>query len=126
MFQVARPRLRMRPSHAFATGPSQMQIGSSRHVARANSVCNDKAGAARKLCIITGGTSGIGRSVVAHLLAEWSDHRIILMARPSPRINQLRALPGANERLSVVNGDLASLRSIAQACDQILGMLGSD
>ena len=89
-------------------------------------MCNDKAGAARKLCIITGGTSGIGRSVVAHLLAEWSDHRIIMIARPSPRINPLRALPGANERLSVVNGDLASLRSIAQACDQILGMLGSD
>jgi protochlorophyllide reductase len=79
-----------------------------------------------KLCLITGGTSGIGRAVVAHLLADWPDHQIILVARPSPRIDQLRALPGANERLSVVNGDLASLRSTTEACDQIKGMIGSE
>ena len=89
-------------------------------------MCNDKAGVPWKLCVITGGTSGIGRSVVAHLLAERSDHRIIVIARPTPRLNQLRALPGANERLSVVSGDLASLKSIAEACDRIFGMLGSD
>jgi len=49
-----------------------------------------------------------------------------VVARPSPRISQLRALRGAYERLSVVNGDLSSLSSIAKACDQIQGMLGSD
>jgi len=37
-----------------------------------------------------------------------------VVAHPSPRISELRALPGAYERLSVVNGDLASLRSIAK------------
>jgi NAD(P)-dependent dehydrogenase (short-subunit alcohol dehydrogenase family) len=63
---------------------------------------------------------------VTRLLSEWTDHRIIVVARPSPRINQLRELPGASERLSVVYGDLASLRSIEEACDQIKGMVGSD
>jgi NAD(P)-dependent dehydrogenase (short-subunit alcohol dehydrogenase family) len=85
-----------------------------------------KANGAQKLCVITGGTSGIGRRVVAQLLADWQNYRITVVARPSPRIGELRALPGAYERLSVVNGDLASLRSIAKACDQIQGMLGSD
>ena len=80
----------------------------------------------RKLCVITGGTSGIGRGVVTRLLGGWPDHRIIVVARPSPRVDQLRELPGACERLSVVYGDLASLRSIEKACDQIKGMVGSD
>ena len=87
---------------------------------------NSKANGASKLCVITGGTSGIGRGVVARLLADWQNHRIIVVARPSPRISRLRALPGAYERLSVVDGDLSSLRSIAKGCDQIQGMLGSD
>ena len=73
----------------------------------------------RKLCVITGGTSGIGRGVVTRLLGGWPDHRIIVVARPSPRVDQLRELPGACERLSVVFGDLANLRSIEEACDQI-------
>jgi NAD(P)-dependent dehydrogenase (short-subunit alcohol dehydrogenase family) len=87
---------------------------------------NSNANGAPKLFIITGGTSGIGRRVVARLLADWQNHRITVVARPSPRMSQLRALPGAYEGLSVVNGDLASLRSIAKACDEIQGMLGSD
>jgi len=87
---------------------------------------NSKANGSRKLCVITGGTSGIGRGVVARLLADWQNYRITVVARPSPRINQLHALPGAYERLSVVNGDLASLRSIAEACEEIQGKLGSD
>jgi NAD(P)-dependent dehydrogenase (short-subunit alcohol dehydrogenase family) len=77
----------------------------------------------RKLCVITGGTSGIGRGVMTRLLGEWLDHRIIVVARPSPRVDQLRELPGAFERLSVVYGDLASLRSIEEACNQIKGMV---
>jgi NAD(P)-dependent dehydrogenase (short-subunit alcohol dehydrogenase family) len=60
------------------------------------------------------------------LLRERQDHRIIVVARPSPRIDQLRALYGAQARLSVVNGDLASLRSIDEACDQIKRILGAD
>jgi NAD(P)-dependent dehydrogenase (short-subunit alcohol dehydrogenase family) len=77
----------------------------------------------RKLCVFTGGTSGIGRGVVTRLLGEWPDHRIIVVARPSLRVDQLRELPGACERLSVVYGDLASLRSIEEACDQIKGLV---
>jgi len=87
---------------------------------------NSKANGSRKLCVFTGGTSGIGRGVVARLLADWQNHGIIVVARSSPRISQLRALPGAYERLSVVDGDLASLRSIAKACEEIEDILGSD
>ena len=89
-------------------------------------MCNSKANDVRKLCVITGGTSGIGRRVVARLLDGWQDHRLIVVARPSPRVNQLWNLPGAHERLSVVYGDLASLRSVAKTCDAIKGMLDSD
>jgi NAD(P)-dependent dehydrogenase (short-subunit alcohol dehydrogenase family) len=88
-------------------------------------VSNGDTGGVRKLFIITGGTSGIGYRVVARLLDAQHGHRIILIARPSPRIDQLRALPGACEHLSVVNGNLASLRSVDKVCDHIEGMLGS-
>src|SRR5262245_28188969 len=84
------------------------------------------ARSARKLCVITGGTSGIGRGVVARLLGDFQDRTIIVVARPSPRIDQLRALPGACARLSVVYGDLANLKSIETACEQIECMVGSD
>src|SRR5262245_39670817 len=82
--------------------------------------------ASRRFCVMTGGTSGIGRGVVERLLGDWPDRRILLIARASPRIDQLYALPGARERLSVINGDLASLNSVAQACDQITSLLGPD
>src|SRR5215813_7874799 len=79
----------------------------------------------RKFCVMTGGTSGIGRGVVERLLGDWPDRRIVLIARSSPRIDELYAMPGARERLCVINGDLASLKSVAQACDQITSLLGS-
>src|SRR5262245_36024558 len=88
-----------------------------------SSVRKSRSEASRKFCVVTGGTSGIGRGVVERLLGEWPDRRIILIARASPRIDQLYALPGAHERLSVINGDLASLKSVAQACDQITSLL---
>lgn len=76
--------------------------------------------------VMTGGTSGIGRGVVARLLADSRDRRIILLARPSPRVDHLRALSGANERLSVVEGDLASLRSVDRACAEVASIVGSE
>src|SRR5262245_45560535 len=92
-----------------------------------SSVRKNRSEASRKFfCVMTGGTSGIGRGVVERLLGDWPDRRIVLIARSSPRIDQLYALPGARQRLSVINGDLASLKSVAQACDQITSLLGAD
>src|SRR5215831_7767365 len=88
---------------------------------------NSKANGARKLCVITGGTSGIGCSVVARLLADWQNHRIIVVARPSPRISQLRALPGAYEpcQLSMeicqVSGRLPRHAIRSRACSAQIG-----
>jgi len=91
-----------------------------------SSVRQSQSEASRKLCVMTGGTSGIGRGVVERLLGDWPDRRIVLIARSSPRIDELYAMPGARERLCVINGDLASLKSVAQACDQITSLLDSD
>src|SRR5262252_6786955 len=91
-----------------------------------SSVRQSQSEASRKLCVMTGGTSGIGRGVVERLLGDWPDRRIVLIARSSPRIDELCAMPGARERLCVINGDLASLKSVAQACDQITSLLHSD
>jgi len=91
--------------------------GSNKHIA------GPQSEGTQKICVMTGGTSGIGRGVVARLLNEWQEYRVIVIARPSARINQLHALPGARARLSVVSADLASLRSIDEACDQIKGIL---
>src|SRR5215468_1875586 len=85
-----------------------------------------RSDAARECYVLTGGTSGIGRGVVARLLADLPDRRIILLARSSPRVDHLRALPGANERLIVVNGNLASLHSVDLACDKVVSIVGSD
>src|SRR6185503_9566635 len=48
------------------------------------------------------------------------------IARASPRVGELFALPGACERLSVIDADLASLKSVDAACAQIAAMLGSE
>lgn len=90
---------------------------------RASTHDGDVVGAG-KAYVMTGGTSGIGRGVLARLL-ERPDRHVFLLARPSPRLDALRALPGARERLLVVDADLASLRSVEQACEYIAGSLGS-
>jgi len=91
-----------------------------------NSRFRARSDAAQECYVLTGGTSGIGRGVVARLLADAPDRRIILLARSSPRVDRLRELPGANERLIVVNGNLASLRSVELACDKVASIVGSD
>src|SRR5215468_52384 len=79
---------------------------------------------ARKRLVMTGGTSGIGRRVVERLLAEYPGWTIILLARLSPRSRGLRQLRGS-ERLTVIDADLASLKSVDQACDDVIRSLGS-
>jgi NAD(P)-dependent dehydrogenase (short-subunit alcohol dehydrogenase family) len=73
---------------------------------------------------MTGGTSGIGRSVLRKLLSERANWSVILFARPSPQVDALKTLPGASERLAIVSADLASLRSADRACDEAVSLLG--
>ena len=80
---------------------------------------------AGKILLMTGGTSGIGRRVLERTLIEQPHWTIILLARPSLRVDELKALPGASERLIVVEADLASLQSVASACDRVARLIGS-
>src|SRR5262249_27392123 len=78
----------------------------------------------RKWLVMTGGTSGIGRRALTRLLSEHVDWTVILLARSSPRVDELKALPGAGERLAVVDADLASLNSVGRACEEVVRLLG--
>jgi NAD(P)-dependent dehydrogenase (short-subunit alcohol dehydrogenase family) len=82
----------------------------------------DEDRACRKHLVMTGGTSGIGRHVLERLLDEHPSWRITLLARPSYRVDELRALPTARGRLAVVLADLADLRSVDRACAEIVAM----
>jgi NAD(P)-dependent dehydrogenase (short-subunit alcohol dehydrogenase family) len=84
----------------------------------------NRFGAAQKCLVMTGGTSGIGRRTLQTLLSERANWTVILLARPSPRVDALKAIPGASKRLAVVDADLASLASVAQACDEVVSLLG--
>lgn len=80
----------------------------------------------RKRLLMTGGTSGIGRHVLERLLRERQEWEIILLARQSPRLDNLRALPGIAGRLSVIDADLASLASVNRACDEVIDKIGRE
>ena len=80
---------------------------------------------ATKCLLMTGGTSGIGRRALQRLLLERPDWTIILLARPSLQADELRRLPGAGNRLVIVDADLGSLQSVSRACDRVVGMVGS-
>ena len=73
---------------------------------------------------MTGGTSGIGRRALQRLLDEHPQWEVILLARPSSRIGEMMALPGAAGRLAIVNVDLASLASVNAACTERSNLLG--
>jgi len=79
---------------------------------------------ARKWLVMTGGTSGIGRRALKRLLSERVQWSVILLARSSPRVDALKALSGAGERLAVVDADLASLSSVDRACEEVVRLLG--
>jgi NAD(P)-dependent dehydrogenase (short-subunit alcohol dehydrogenase family) len=89
---------------------------------------NGEAGVqpAAKWCVVTGATSGIGRTMIMRLLAEWPQWRIILLARRSQRVREIKVLPGARDRLWAIDTDLANLGSVDRACSQIAAKLGTD
>jgi NAD(P)-dependent dehydrogenase (short-subunit alcohol dehydrogenase family) len=90
----------------------------------APSPVSDRYGPAQKCLVMTGGTSGIGRRALQTLLAERANWSVILFARPSPRLDELKGLPGASNRLAVVDADLANLGSVDRACDEVIRLLG--
>ena len=79
---------------------------------------------AHKRLVMTGGTSGIGRRVLERLLAEYQNWTIILLARQSARSRELGGMRRC-ERLTVIDADLASLKSVDRACDDVIRSLGS-
>jgi len=85
---------------------------------------SNRFGSVEKCLVMTGGTSGIGRSALRTLLSERGSWSVILLARPSPRVEALRALMGAGQRLVIVDADLASLGSVDRACDEVVRLLG--
>jgi NAD(P)-dependent dehydrogenase (short-subunit alcohol dehydrogenase family) len=86
---------------------------------------SDRFGATHKCLVLTGGTSGIGRRALRTLLKERPNWTVILLARTSPRVDELKALPGASGRLAIIDADLASLASVDRACDEVARLLGT-
>jgi protochlorophyllide reductase len=68
-----------------------------------------------RVLVMTGGTRGFGRRMLERLLAEHQDWRVILLARASPHVATLEAAPSASGRVSIVDADLSSLASVAEA-----------
>ncbi len=81
------------------------------------------SGTGRKILVMTGGTSGFGRRMLERLLAEQGDWRIYLLARSPERAAALMGMPGTAGRLHIISADLASLRTVASAAEQILADL---
>jgi NAD(P)-dependent dehydrogenase (short-subunit alcohol dehydrogenase family) len=77
----------------------------------------------RKLLVVTGATSGIGRRLIERILAKHEDWMINALARPSLRSRELQRL--GPDRLSVFDVDLRNLQSVNRACDALIGTLGS-
>jgi NAD(P)-dependent dehydrogenase (short-subunit alcohol dehydrogenase family) len=86
--------------------------------------CRNPSDVVRKHVVMTGGTSGIGRHVLMRLQKEHPEWMVMLLARPSARLDELKAMREST-RLSVVEVDLASLRAVDQACEEIACLLGS-
>jgi NAD(P)-dependent dehydrogenase (short-subunit alcohol dehydrogenase family) len=87
-------------------------------------VCARTEISAHKCLVMTGGTSGIGRRVLERLLTRCQNWTIILLARQSARSRELWGMRHC-ERLTVIETDLASLKSVDRACDDAIRSLGS-
>lgn len=75
-----------------------------------------------RILVMTGGTRGFGRRMVERLLAEFTDWRIILLARPSAHVSELAATADP-ARLGIVDVDLASLASVARSMSAVAKLL---
>ena len=82
-------------------------------------VCARTEISAHKRLVMTGGTSGIGRRVLERLLAEYKK-----LARQSARSRQLWGMRRRG-RLTVIDTDLGSLKSVDRACDDVIYSLSS-
>jgi NAD(P)-dependent dehydrogenase (short-subunit alcohol dehydrogenase family) len=59
-----------------------------------------------RVVLLTGAAGGLGRVMTQALIAD--GHRIAAVDRDAGRLDQLKAIPGAGERLYVIAADLAS------------------
>ena len=67
-----------------------------------------------KVCLVTGGTSGVGRAVAAGLAALGAE--VVILARDRERGEEtVRALREGNARVSLLHCDLADLGSVRRA-----------
>lgn len=84
------------------------------------------SGAPRKILVMTGGTSGFGRRMLEKLLAGQPEWHVYLLARSPERAADLMRVPAAAGRVHIISADLANLRSVASAADQIqAGLAGT-
>ncbi len=74
---------------------------------------------------MTGGTSGFGRHAVERVIRELPGWRVLLLARPSPRMEGFPAAPDGR-RVEIIPVDLTSLASVDDACTEVLGRLGDE
>lgn len=72
-----------------------------------------------RVLVMTGGSRGFGRRMVERLLSEHDDWRVILLARASPHLSELKAAIADPSRISVVETDLASLASVTESIHDI-------
>lgn len=67
-----------------------------------------------KVCLVTGGTSGVGRAVAAGLANLGAE--VVILSRDRERGEEaVRALSGGNAQVSLLHGDLADLESVRRA-----------
>lgn len=74
--------------------------------------------------VMTGGTSGIGRRALEMLLSSSRGWHVLLLARQSARSRDAADRLRDSPNLTLVDCDLADLRSVSSACTKIGRLLG--
>jgi len=79
---------------------------------------------ARKWLVMTGGRAALAAAPLRCCCASaWIGPSSCGLG-PRRLVDELKALPGAGERLAIVDADLASLGSVGQACEEVARLLG--
>ena len=78
---------------------------------------------AAQTLVMTGATRGIGRIAAERILAERPETHLILLARG--HAGDLTSASARRGRVTVVEADLASMRSTSDAATEVIALLGS-
>jgi NAD(P)-dependent dehydrogenase (short-subunit alcohol dehydrogenase family) len=76
----------------------------------------------RRVCVVTGGTSGIGEAVAASLLGEGA--RVVIVGRSDERLAAARERLGEADRLLAVRADVTAEDAPGRIRDATLGAFG--